>query len=151
MLLSHPHFLSSSAAYNGCSIQNPWLCSHISRLQTPPFSYICSKSVKGMLWCLSNFYLRWLVYYNLDRLSCHFSSCMSSVLYSSCFCVVHWLLWKTMAMDRKIIERNFARKVNLVDWKLYLSRKSTSNPYFIFIFGTLMCSWFVVFRSWTLD
>jgi len=52
--LSYPYFLSSCAANNGCSIQDPWLCSHISRLQTPPFSYICSKSIKGMLKFSSN-------------------------------------------------------------------------------------------------
>ena len=39
--------LLSSAENNGSSVQNPRLCSHISRMQTPTLSLICCKSIKG--------------------------------------------------------------------------------------------------------
>jgi len=41
-------FYCLSAEDNGSSIQDPWLCPHISRLQTSPLSHICCKSVPGM-------------------------------------------------------------------------------------------------------
>ncbi len=41
-------FYHSLAENNGCSVQSPRLCSHISRLQTPALSLICRKSIQGM-------------------------------------------------------------------------------------------------------
>lgn len=38
-----------SSANNGCSIQNPRLCSHISRLQASPLSHFRGQSIEGML------------------------------------------------------------------------------------------------------
>lgn len=38
----------SSAENNGCPIQNSRICSHISRLQTSSFPYICCKLLQGM-------------------------------------------------------------------------------------------------------
>lgn len=38
----------SSAENNVCSVQDPRLCTHISRLQTPTVPHICCKFIQGM-------------------------------------------------------------------------------------------------------